>query len=147
MKPPPFYPVGLVIALWLPHVLSSQSARSTATPALRLNAGTWTPIGPAPTVNGLTDYTEPASGRVTALAADPSDPNIIFLAAAGGGVWKTVDAGLTWTPLTDTQSTLFMGAVAVAPSDSTTIYAGTGEANMGPSKAKNFRDNIYYGRG
>jgi len=112
-----------------------------------LNVGTWTPIGPAPTVNGLTEYIEPASGRVTGLAADPSDANTIFLAAAGGGLWKTTDAGLTWSPLTDAQSTLFMGAVAVAPSDSTTIYAGTGEANMGPSKAKNFRDNIYYGRG
>src|ERR1700737_3296492 len=41
-----------------------------------------------------------------------------------------------------------MGAIAVAPSDSNTIYAGTGEANLGPSKAKReFRDNIYYGLG
>jgi hypothetical protein len=40
-----------------------------------------------------------------------------------------------------------MGAIALAPSNPNIIYAGTGEANMGPSKARNFRDNIYYGRG
>jgi len=137
----------LVTAVWLPLVLSSQCTRSTPTPLIPLDSRAWTPIGPAPALNVLTDYVEPTSGRVTALAADPSDPKTIFLAAAGGGVWKTTDAGSNWTPLTDAQRTLFMGAVAVAPSDAQTIYAGTGEANMGPSKAKNFRDNIYYGRG
>ncbi len=117
--------------------------------SISLDSVSWTPIGPAPTVNGFTNYTEPASGRITALAAHPTDANTIYIAAAGGGVWKTADGGSSWTPLTDTQSTLFMGALALAlaPSSPDVIYAGTGEANMGPSKAKNFRDNIYYGRG
>jgi photosystem II stability/assembly factor-like uncharacterized protein len=129
----------------------SQSAGPRATASsIALSADTWTPIGPAPTVNGLTDYLDAASGRVVGLAADPSDANIAFLAAAGGGIWKTTDAGASWMVLTDTQSTLFMGAVAVAPSASSSsgvVYAGTGEAHMGPSKARNVRDNIYYGRG
>jgi hypothetical protein len=88
----------------------------------------WTELGPAPTVNGTTTYTEPASGRITGIAADPSDPlgNTIYIATAGGGVWKTVNGGTDWTPLTETQGTLFMGAIAVAPSDPNTIYAGTG---------------------
>lgn len=107
----------------------------------------WVPIGPAPTVNGLTDYTEPASGRITGVAAHPTNPNVIYIAAAGGGVWRTTDRGVSWTSLTDTQGMLFMGAIAIAPSDPNTIYAGSGEANMGPSKARNFRDNIYYGIG
>lgn len=76
-------------------------------------------------------------------------------------MWKTTDGGSTWTPLTDDQPfvpankrTLFMGAIALARSSPNVIYAGTGEANFGPSKAGNivtntgeFRDNIYYGRG
>jgi photosystem II stability/assembly factor-like uncharacterized protein len=146
--PLPLRHVCVLIAVCLPIILESQSVRPNTTPStISLNSLTWTPIGPAPTVNLLTDYVEAASGRVAALAADPVDPNVIFLAAAGGGVWKTADAGVTWSPLTDTQSTLFMGAIAIAPSAPSTIYAGTGEANMGPSKTRNSRDNIYYGRG
>jgi uncharacterized repeat protein (TIGR01451 family) len=98
-------------------------------------------------VNGSTDYLEDASGRIVALAGDPNQPNVLYLAAAGGGVWKTPDGGTTWVPTTDGQPTLFMGALAVAPSSPNILYAGTGEANMGFSKAREFRDNIYYGRG
>jgi photosystem II stability/assembly factor-like uncharacterized protein len=120
----------------------------------------WTPIGPAPTINGFafngstfdgrrtTDYADDASGRVVAVAHHPGDPFTIYLAAAGGGVWKSTDGGLNWLHKTDSQSTLFMGALALAPSDPNVVYAGTGEANQGPSKTvREFRDNIYYGRG
>jgi photosystem II stability/assembly factor-like uncharacterized protein len=82
---------------------------------------------------------DPSSGRVAAVAADPTDLNTVYIAAAAGGVWKTSDGGTTWTPLTDDQTTLFMGAITVAPSDPNTIYAGTGEAD-------NSVDS-YYGRG
>jgi len=89
----------------------------------------WVPKGPAPILNGQTPGKGPVSGRITAVAADPHDSNTVYIAAAGGGVWKTTDGGTTWRPLTDNQQTLFMGAIAVAPSDPNTIYAGTGEAN------------------
>src|SRR5216683_1764256 len=98
----------------------------------------WVPKGPGPILNGAPGG-DPSSGRIAALAADPTDPNTIYVAAAGGGVWKTTDAGTSWMPLTDAQPTLFMGAIALAPSDPNTIYAGTGEAtNSGLS---------FYGRG
>src|SRR5713226_4409276 len=63
---------------------------------ISLNADTWTPIGPAPLVNGTTSYSEATSGRIAALAAHPTIPDILYIAAAGGGVWKTVDAGACW---------------------------------------------------
>ena len=97
---------------------------------LELSTTTWTSIGPSPLSN-----TTPAnanfnvSGRITAVAAHPTDANIIYIAAAGGGVWRTANGGTTWTPLTDTQVTLSMGALAVARSNPLVIYAGTGEAN------------------
>jgi hypothetical protein len=116
-------------------------------PAIALDPSTWTPIGPAPNTKGFTDYDEDASGRISGIAAHPTNRDIVYVAAAGGGVWRTTDRGVSWTPLTDAQSTLFMGAIALAPSSPNVIYAGTGEASMGPSKARNFRDNIYYGRG
>jgi len=124
----------------------------------------WTSIGPAPSVDNevvSTGYIENTSGRITAIAAHPTDVDIIYIAAAGGGVWKTTDGGSSWTSLTDDpplvpvdKRTLFMGAIALDPRDPNIIYAGTGEANFGPSKAGNlitntgeFRGNIYYGRG
>jgi hypothetical protein len=99
----------------------------------------WVPQGPAPILNGQVAGGDPVTGRIAALAASPSDANTIYVATAGGGVWKTTTGGTSWTPLTDTQSTLFMGAIAVSASNPSTVYAGTGEAtNSGLS---------FYGRG
>ena len=86
------------------------------------------PLGPAPI-----GFSDPSTGRIDAIAASPTDPNTIYIAAAGGGVWKTTDGGTTWIPLTDNQATLSMGSLAIAPSNSNIIYAGTGdsEGNLG----------------
>ena len=86
----------------------------------------WTAKGPAPILNGQTPGNQPVTGRVSAVAAHPTDPETLYLAAAGGGVWKTIDGGLNWVPLTDNQQTLFMGAIALAPSNPNVVYAGTG---------------------
>ena len=111
---------------------------------ITLSTTSWTPIGPAPIVsslipNQLDPGNTPVSGRIAAVAADPTNANTIYIAAAGGGVWKTTDGGTTWSPLTDSQATLSMGAIAVAPSNPNIIYAGTGEAD-------NSIDS-FYGRG
>jgi len=79
------------------------------------------------------------SGRVVGIAPSPTDANTIYIAAAGGGVWKTTNAGSAWTPLTDSQATTAMGSIAVAPSNPNVIYAGTGESN--------FSADNQYGRG
>jgi photosystem II stability/assembly factor-like uncharacterized protein len=76
----------------------------------------WTSLGPT---NG--------AGRMTAVAPHPTDSNRIYAGAAGGGVWKSTDAGATWTPLTEGLSDLSVGALALAPSSPDTIYLGTGE--------------------
>ncbi|HKF50528.1 MAG TPA: MBG domain-containing protein [Terracidiphilus sp.] len=110
---------------------SAPGPRMGAGPSGSVNASTWTALGPASlNDNGFNSPTaDLVSGRVTGIAVDPLDPKTIYEAAAGGGVWKTVDGGTTWTPLTDSQVTLAMGAIAVAPTDHLKIYAGTGEAN------------------
>jgi photosystem II stability/assembly factor-like uncharacterized protein len=109
-------------------VLEELKPRNLLSTSIPLDPVNWTALGPAPIVNGQTPGREPVSGRIAAIAADPNDANVLYLAAAGGGVWKTTDAGADWTPLTDDQPTLFMGALAVAPSDGNVIYAGSGEA-------------------
>jgi len=66
---------------------------------------------------------------VTAIAINSSNPANIYLGAAQGGVWKSVDGGTTWTPLTDSQSSLTVGAITISP-DTKTIFVGTGEPNQ-----------------
>lgn len=89
--------------------------------------GAWTFQGPEPIAG---EYNE-SSGRVTTLAIDPSDVthSTVYAGTAGGGVWKTIDSGQHWVPLTDGQAVLSIGAVAVDPNHPQTVYAGTGEPN------------------
>src|SRR5512140_1064304 len=66
-------------------------------------------------------------GRTVAAAGIPSQPNVFFVGVNDGGVWKTTDAGRTWTPIFDDQPTGSIGAIAIAPSDANGIYVGSGE--------------------
>ena len=90
----------------------------------------WTALGPAPIPNGQTQGTSvPVSGRVTAIAVHPTNPNIVYAAVAQGGVYRTLDGGSSWTPIFDDAQSLAVGALAIAPSSPSTVYVGTGEAN------------------
>jgi photosystem II stability/assembly factor-like uncharacterized protein len=70
-------------------------------------------------------------GRVSAVAGVPGDPNTYYFGTPGGGIWKSTDAGRVWEPIFDKQRVASIGALAVAPSDSKIIYAGTGEQTPG----------------
>src|SRR5579883_651661 len=69
-------------------------------------------------------------GRVAAVAGFSGDPALGYFGSVGGGVWKTDDAGTTWTPVFDQQHISSIGAIAVAPSDRNIVYVGTGEADI-----------------
>ena len=110
-----------------------------------LVGGTWSPLGPAPTTGG---FFSPVSGRIEAIAIDPSDPsgNTVLIGGAQGGIWRSTDGGTTWTPTGDSNPSLAMGSIAFAPSTcnpspgTCTVYAGTGEqASIG--------FDVYYGAG
>lgn len=68
-------------------------------------------------------------GRVTDIAMGSLDPGTLFMGAADGGVFRSTDEGNTWTPIFDDQISLSIGDIAVAPSDPSIVYVGTGEAN------------------
>ncbi len=78
-------------------------------------------------------------GRVLAVAGVAGDPSTYYFGGAAGGVWKSSNAGASWTPVFDDQDIASIGAIAVAPSDHNVIYVGTGEACI--------RGNIAYGTG
>jgi CARDB protein/HYDIN/CFA65/VesB family protein len=116
--------------------------RTTAAIAMMspsIGDGSWVNIGPAPIARGQIGQaltSRPVSGRVADIAVDPWDPTHWLIGAAQGGIWGTRDAGGTWTPLTDGQASLAMGAIAFAPGNQGIIYAGTGEAAFsGPAYA------------
>jgi len=110
-----------------------------------LSSGSWIPLGPMPlasdaTGNGTQDYHQVA-GRATAIAIDPADPtgNTVYIGGAQSGIWKSTNAAnntansVMWTPVTDDQATLSIGAIAIQPGNTdpakTVILAATGEAN------------------
>ena len=104
--------------------LSVKAASAASSSAIE--GDVWLPIGPRPITDGSYQY----AGRVTALATVPGSPNTVYLGAAQGGVWKTVDGGGSWVPLTDGQDSLAIGSLAIDPSNANVVYAGTGEANQ-----------------
>src|SRR5271167_872927 len=66
-------------------------------------------------------------GRTRAAIGVPKQPNLFYIGAVNGGVWKSDDYGRTWTPIFDQEPTQSVGAIAVAPSDSNVIYVASGE--------------------
>ncbi|MEO5989133.1 MAG: hypothetical protein ABIU54_04200, partial [Candidatus Eisenbacteria bacterium] len=94
-------------------------------------AGFWTEIGPYPIPNGQTTTVSTAvSGRVTAIVVHPTDPNLVYVGTAQGGVYRSVNGGLTWVALMDNASSLAIGALALAPTNPSILYVGTGEMNL-----------------
>jgi len=80
-------------------------------------------------------------GRTKAAAGIPDRPNVFYVGAVNGGVWKTDDYGRTWTPIFDDQPTGSIGAIAIAPSNPDILYVGSGEGLQRPDLSTG--DGIY----
>jgi hypothetical protein len=106
----------------------------------------WVNLGPAPLTTWSGQSYGNVTGRITAVAVDPTDStgNTVYVGSASGGVWKSTNAAasdpttVAWTPLTDQQATLATGAISMKPDGSVTLV-GTGEPNNALSN--------YYGLG
>ena len=81
------------------------------------------------------------SGRITAIDVLSSNPKIIYVGAASGGVWKSENGGSAWTPVFDQQPTQNIGALAIQQSDPNVIWVGTGEGN--PRNSMNLGMGIF----
>ena len=85
----------------------------------------WVNLGPTPAYN--INYGN-VSSRIASLKFHPLNPEIIYIAGAFGGVWKSTNGGLNWLPKSDFEVTLSSGALAIDKNDPSIIYYGTGEA-------------------
>ena len=70
-----------------------------------------------------------AGGRIESIDAPRDDQKTIYAGVGAGGIWKTVNGGLTWKPIFNRESTFAIGDLTVAPSDAKTIWVGTGECH------------------
>jgi photosystem II stability/assembly factor-like uncharacterized protein len=116
----PYAPSTLVFSLLIPALLSLSMGGASGQ---ELDPGHFAAlsarsIGPA----GM-------SGRIAAIDAVESDPNVIFVGAATGGLWKSVNGGQSWDPLFDEQRVLGVGSVAVFQASPDIVWVGTGEGN------------------
>jgi photosystem II stability/assembly factor-like uncharacterized protein len=107
-----------------------QSARTNLAAALNLTD--WSFIGPAPIPLGQTSNTRvPVSGRTIAIAVHPTNPDIVYVGTAQGGLYKSTNGGANWTSLFDFQlESLAIGALTIDPTNSDIVYIGTGEPNL-----------------
>ena len=108
---------------------ASSSALTAQTPDFFSSAMHWRAIGPT------------RAGRARALAGVPTQPNVFYAGYDNGGVWRSTDYGSTWVPLFDKEPTGSIGAIAVAPSDPSVIYVGTGAGIIRPDLAVG--DGVY----
>jgi len=104
------------------------------------NMAAWQSVNPAGMFYQLTNASY-ISGRTNAIAFHPFDPNIFYIASAGGGVWKTTNGGTNWTVLTDGLSNLAGGDIAIDPTNPNVLYFGSGEQNY--SADSHYGDGIF----
>jgi photosystem II stability/assembly factor-like uncharacterized protein len=133
----------LILALLAPGVALARRDKDDAAKAAeeqtgKLKAATFAglalrPLGPALT-----------SGRVIDIAVHPEDARVWYVAAASGGVWKTVNAGVTWTPVFDGEGSYSIGCVVVDPANPHVVWVGTGENNS--QRSVGYGDGVYKSR-
>src|SRR6185369_5194775 len=81
------------------------------------------------------------SGRVCSIAVDPTDTSRYFAGAASGGIWKTTNAGTTWTPVFDNEGSYSIGTILLDPKNPLTVWVGTGENNS--QRSVSYGDGVY----
>jgi photosystem II stability/assembly factor-like uncharacterized protein len=119
-----------------PAVQPSDDAHASPSPSPSpgpMDALAWRSVGPAL-----------AGGRLAAIAGSDRDPWLVYIGAAGGGVWKSANGTTTWTPVFDKQDVGSIGAVAIAPRDPNDVWVGTGESN--PRNDVSYGDGMYRSR-
>ena len=93
------------------------------------SSSNWHPLGPFDTPIILSNGKKRGNGRVNAIAFDPFDPNIIWIGSPGGGLWKTIDGGNSWTTNTDNLPVMGVSSIIIHPTNNQIMYIATGDGD------------------
>ncbi len=88
----------------------------------RFTTSAWSPVGPYTLPGNLTGYMENGMGRINCIAFHPGNPNIYFVGVAQGGVWKTINNGVSWIPLTDNLPITRISDISIDPNNTDVMY-------------------------
>lgn len=121
---------GLTIFAFCFFAFGQSDKNETSPLTAALSNLSWRSIGPAN-----------MGGRVSDVEGVPGDPNTVYVATGSGGIFKTTDGGVNWTPIFDRQTTISVGDIALEPGNPDVIWVGTGESNSRNSVS--FGDGIY----
>ncbi len=126
------YILLIALILFNSNLFSQKNKKQKKEPLdeISLSALKWRSIGPALT-----------SGRISDLAVNPNNPFEYYVAVASGGVWKTSNWGVDYTPIFDNESSYSIGCITIDPNNPNTVWVGTGENNNQRSVA--YGDGIY----
>ena len=91
----------------------------------------WSNLGPSVVTNSSASIS--GQGRINTILKDPNNPQILYVGAPAGGIWKSTDNGVNWTPLSDALPQIGVSGIAIDPNDSNTIYIATGDDDAGDS--------------
>ena len=91
----------------------------------------WTNLGPAVVTNSSVSIS--GQGRLNTIIKDPNNPLTLYVGSPAGGIWKSTDDGVNWTPLSDHLPQIGVSGIAIDPTDSNIIYIATGDDDMGDS--------------
>lgn len=120
----------VLLALNVPYTPAQETPQASSPLEKAFERLEWRSIGPA--IMG---------GRIADVEGVPGDANIVYVATASGGLWKTTNAGITWKPIFERQGTFSIGDIALAPGNSDVVWVGTGESNTRNSVS--FGDGVY----
>lgn len=112
-------------------------------------SASWSPFGPNVLPNNLTGYMENGIGRINCITFHPTNPNTFFVGVAQGGVWKTTNNGVSWTPLTDNLPITRISDITINPTNPNEMYISVCDFEyIGISLHLNGRKrNTHYGLG
>ncbi len=134
---------GMIIAPDAYHNAIEQMKRMKRTaeiPDAPYGTASWQSVSPGGMFYQVTNANY-ISGRTNSIAFHPTNPSIMYIATAGGGVWKTTNGGVNWTVMTDGLSNLASGDIAIDPNNPNVLYYGTGELNY--SLDSHYGDGIF----
>lgn len=125
----------LIIAFFLISLPFAQAQKKDkeikeALDTINIDGLKWRSIGPSLT-----------SGRISDIAVNPSNPYEYYVASSAGGVWKTINSGITYQPIFDSQGSYSIGCITIDPNNNNVIWVGTGENNN--QRSVSYGDGIY----